>query len=204
MPYRIRLLILAFACAAACSPRESDPQSTGARPMAADSEGWMVLFDGMDLSHWNAIGDANWELVDGTVRANAGNGFLVSDTSYTNFDLEVEFYVSPDANSGIFLRCMDPQEISDTSCYEANIYDRRPDPTYRTGAIVNVSPPGGHLSAGGRWNRYEISLDGPHLMVKLNDVLVVDVENDKLKSGPLGLQYGAGTVMFRRVRIRAR
>lgn len=207
MPYRRGFLVLALGSLVACTPsgedREGEP---GARaPAAGTAAGeWETLFDGTDLAHFNAVGDANWEIVDGAVRANGGNGFLVTVSSYDNFDLELEFWVTPDANSGVFLRCMNPLEISAMSCYEANIYDQRPDPTYRTGGIVDVASPTAQLNTGGRWNSYAITLDGSHLQLTLNDVRVVDVEDTKLASGPFALQYGAGTVLFRNVRVRER
>ena len=40
-------------------------------------------------------------------------------------------------------------------------------------------------------------------MVKLNGQTTVDTNDDKFASGPFALQYGAGRVMFRNVRIRA-
>lgn len=188
-----------LAALAACAPKSAPQDEAQAPP--ADGE-WTVLFDGADLAQWNAVGDANWAIVDGAVRADSGNGFLVSAGTYDDFELTLEFWATPDANSGVFFRCMSPQEISDTSCYEANIYDRRPDPAYRTGGIVNVASPQRELNAGGRWNSYEISADGARLAVTLNGVLVVDIEDQRLASGPIALQYGAGTVMFRDVRLR--
>ena len=211
MPYRNLLCVLLVTGLAACAPEpEAEAPAVADNGAAASSAsadtpgGWRTLFDGASLDGWNAIGDANWELSDDTVRANGGNGFLVSDASYADFDLSLEFWVTPDANSGVFLRCMTPLEISATSCYEANVYDTRPDPTYRTGGIVEVAAPMRTLNAGGRWNRFEISMTGPRLQVTLNDVMMVDVEDDKLRDGPIALQYGAGTVMFRNVRVRTR
>jgi hypothetical protein len=206
MSNRQLFLVFALGFLGACAPSGPDPEnaSAGAAAAAGAARGWETLFDGSDLAHFNPIGDANWEIVDGTVRANSGNGFLVTEESYSDFDLELEFWVTPDANSGVFLRCMNPLEISAMSCYEANIYDQRPDPKYRTGGIVDVASPMHELNTGGRWNSYAISLDGSHLRVTLNDVPMVDVEDSKLANGPIGLQYGAGTVIFRNVRIRPR
>jgi hypothetical protein len=207
MRYGRGLSAFSLICLAACSPSgpDAEPEAPAAAAAAGSAPGeWLALFDGTDLARWNAIGDANWEIVDGAVRANSGNGFLVSDSSYADFDLELEFWVTPEANSGVFVRCMSPQEISAASCYEVNIYDLRPDPTYRTGAIVDVAAPARQLNTGGRWNSYAITLDGARLQVTLNDVRVVDVEDTKLASGPIALQYGAGTVTFRNVRVRPR
>jgi len=44
--------------------------------------------------------------------------------------------VSTDANSGIFIRCEDPKKPGAKICYERNIFDTWPDPSYGTGAIV--------------------------------------------------------------------
>jgi hypothetical protein len=206
MPSRQVFLVFALGFLAACgrSGQDSAGEAGEAAGAATAAGEWQTLFDGTDLAHFNPLGDANWEIVDGTVRANSGNGFLVTQETYDNFDLELEFWVTPEANSGVFLRCMNPLEISAMSCYEANIYDQRPDPKYRTGGIVDVASPTSQLNTGGRWNSYVISLNGSRLQLTLNDVQVVDVEDTKLANGPIALQYGAGTVIFRNVRIRPR
>jgi hypothetical protein len=42
------------------------------------------------------------------------------------------------ANSGIFIRCDKSDAIDSNICYEVNVFDKRPDPKYGTGAIVDV------------------------------------------------------------------
>lgn len=182
----------------ACSPGGGEQAATEGSPTPQ----WRTLFDGTSLDGWTEVGDANWQLTDGAVRADSGTGFLLSQSLYDDFDLELEFYVSPDANSGVFLRCSNPAEIGAATCYEVNIFDQRPDPKYRTGAIVDVASPAVNLETGDRWNKYEISARGQHLLVKLNGQTTVDTSDDKLAAGPFALQYGAGSVMFRNVRIR--
>jgi hypothetical protein len=170
--------------------------------------GWVTLFDGKNLDNWNAIGDANWKLADGVVASDKGNGFLVSKSPYTDFQLKAEFWVNDDANSGIFIRCQDPKDVTAKNCYEVNIYDKRPKPEYGTGAIVDVAKVDPMPKAGGKWNTYEITAQGSHLVVVLNGVKTVDVQDSKLKSGPIALQYGvsvvkdAGVVKFRKVEIK--
>jgi hypothetical protein len=164
--------------------------------------GWTTLLDGTSLKGWNVVGDANWEVVDGAVQANRGAGFLVSPVSYGDFQVTVEFWVDDDANSGVFIRCSDPKMITAMNAYEVNIFDKRPDPAYRTGAIVNVAKPASMINAGGRWNTFDITAQGPKMTVTLNGVRTVDVENRDHARGPIALQYGAGIVKFRSVRIR--
>jgi hypothetical protein len=171
-----------------------------------DEEGWQVLLNGTDFSGWKIVGDANWRVEERAARADKSKAasFLVSEGRFGNFDLELEFWVDAQANSGVFLRCQNADTISETSCYEVNIYDTRPDQTYRTGSIVNVAEPAEYIYTGGQWNRLKVTADGPRLQVRLNDRTMVDTEHSRLSNGPIALQYAAGTVMFRNVRIRQR
>ena len=169
---------------------------------ASAQAGWTTLFDGSTLDGWNPIGDANWELEDGAVQANSGSGFLVTPRSYGDFELTLEFWVDEPANSGIFIRCADATSVTDRNSYEVNIYDTRADQSYRTGGIVHIASPTSVINAGGQWNTYAITARGEQLMVTLNGTQVVDVEDSQFADGPIALQYGAGVVKFRNVRIR--
>lgn len=196
MRAKLTVVVSAVAAVCGCAPSTEPGADT------ASGATWQTLFDGTSLAGWKQLGDANWQLQEGAVAADSGTGFLLTAASYADFDLELEFWVTPDANSGVFIRCSNPTEIGAATCYEVNIFDRRPDPTYRTGGIVEVASPKVVLETGDRWNRYEISARGRHLVVKLNGQTTVDTNDDKLASGPFALQYGAGRVKFRNVRIR--
>jgi hypothetical protein len=170
------------------------------------SGGWITLFDGKNLDHWNRLGEANWTLVDGVVQADKkvgeGGAFLVSKNAYSDFELRVEFWVDTTANSGIFIRCSDPHKITATNAYEVNIFDTRPDPSYGTGAIVNFAKIDPMPKAGDKWNTYEITAKGSQLTVVLNGTKTVDIQDSKFASGPVALQYGSGIVKFRKVEIK--
>jgi hypothetical protein len=169
---------------------------------AQTSSGWTTLFDGKSLDHFNQIGTANWTLNKGVVEANMGNGYLVSKETYTDFELKVEFWSSGGGNSGVYMRCQDGNKITDKTCYEANIFDKRPDQSGRTGGIPNYAKPLAIVDAEGKWNTYEITVRGPHIVVVLNGVKTVDFQDTTLKSGPIALQYLAGDIKFRSVQIR--
>ncbi len=162
------------------------------------------LFNGKDLEGWTPVGDANWAVREGALSADKGGiSFLVSKDSFRDFDLRARFWVSPDANSGIFIRCSDRDKITATNAYEVNIFDTRPDPTYGTGAIVNVAKVSPMPKAGGRWNLMEIRARGDVFSVVLNGRKTVDSARDVTHAeGPIALQYGAGAVKFRSVAIR--
>ena len=170
--------------------------------------GWTTLIDGTKgMDNFNVVGQADWAAVDGAIQATKGGStpsYLVTKNSYKDFTIRVEFWASDNANSGVFLRCQNPAALTDENCYEANIFDQRPDPTYGTGAVVKVAAaPNPMPKAGGKWNTYEITAQGKRLILVLNGVKTVDVEDAKLTSGPIGLQWGAGTIKFRKVEIRS-
>ncbi len=173
-----------------------------ATPSAQDA-GWVTLFDGTNLNNFNTVGTANWAISNGIVEATSGTGFLVSKENYSNFEIRVEFWVDEGGNSGVYMRCQDAAKITDMTCYEANVFDKRPDQSGRTGAIVHIAKPLAIVDAGGKWNTYEISAQGPQLTVRLNGTLTAQTKDaGKFTSGPIALQYAAGTVRFRRVQIR--
>ena len=158
---------------------------------------------GFDLKAWNVVGDANWSVTDGIVQADKGSGFLVTPMPYGDFQITLDFWVTDDANSGVFIRCADPKTITATNSYEVNIFDKRPDQSYRTGGIVDVAKPMSVVNTGGKWSSFDITARGKTIVVKLNGMTMVDIEDGKFARGPIALQYGAGTVRFRNVQIKA-
>ena len=169
---------------------------------------WTTLVDGTrGLNNFVRVGEANWTATDGAIQATQGGkdpAYLVTKIPYKDFAMRVEFWASDDANSGVFFRCQDPAKITDETCYEANIFDQRPDPTYGTGAIVRTAPaPSPMPKAGGKWNTYEITARGTNLVLLLNGQKTVDVQDAKFANGPIALQWGRGTIKFRKVEIKA-
>jgi hypothetical protein len=176
---------------------------------ASGDDGWVTLVDNGKKGDWNEVGSkANWEMKDGILTADKLDGkdiaYLVSKTPYKDFQIYAEFWVDDEANSGIFIRCEKPEAIDGKTCYEVNIFDKRPDPTYGTGAIVDTAKVDPMPKAGGKWNTYEITAQGSHLVAVLNGQKTADVQDSKhLNAGPIALQYGSGVVKFRKVRIKA-
>ncbi len=173
---------------------------------SAGSGGWTTLVDGTSIpAGWTQLGEGNWSIAEGTLQGRGGKlGYLVTPASYADFEIRAEFWADADCNSGIFIRCQDRNKVGADSAYEVNIFDKRPDPTYGTAAIVDVAKvrqPG--PMAANRWNSFEITAQGERLVVVFNGEKTVDVNNGKWKSGPVALQSAGGTIRFRKVMIRA-
>ncbi|MGZ6291781.1 MAG: 3-keto-disaccharide hydrolase [Syntrophales bacterium] len=175
------------------------------------SKGWVTLIDGeKGLENWNCLGGANWRAEGGAIVADMsnakGSSFLVTKNSYKDFEIRAEFYAESNTNSGIFIRCADPNKIGAANAYEVNIWDTRPDPSYGTAAIVNVAkvPAPIVYKAGGKWNTFEIKAKGPELTVVFNGVVTVNVRDSKFAEGPIALQFAppGGPIKWRKVQVR--
>ena len=169
-------------------------------------EGYTPLFDGKTLPDFVKTGDGNWRVEDGAIVVDKRTGnapsYFLSKAKYKDFSLLVEVWVSDDANSGLMIRCSDLANVGDRTCYEANIFDTRPDPSYGTGGIVHYAEVSPMPKAGGKWNTIEFSAKGRQLTVTMNGQKTAEVRNALFAEGPIGLQYGAGTVKFRKVAIK--
>jgi hypothetical protein len=197
---RIGALALGFAALAFGAIHLSQPAS------GQTGDGWTVLFDGKSLGGWDMVGETNWRVEDGAIvadkRTSKDTAHLVSKEKYKDFQVHVEFWASDDANSGVFLRCQDPTKITDKSCYEANIFDTRPDPSYGTGGIVHFAEVNPMPKAGGKWNTYEITAKGRQITLMLNGQKTTELRNGLFVEGPITLQHGSGTIKFRKVAIK--
>jgi len=80
----------------------------------AQANGWVSLFDGKSVNGWHKYGGAAagtaWKVADGALYLDtsmksswqiANGGDIVTDKEYENFDLKLEWKISPGGNSGI-------------------------------------------------------------------------------------------------------
>jgi Domain of Unknown Function (DUF1080) len=156
------------------------------------------------LAGLDRTGQANWTFANGVAQADSGPGpsLLVTKQDYRDFELTLEVFVSVDHNSGVFIRCSDRSNLTATNCYEVNIFDKRPDQTGRTGGAPGYFKPLAQVDFGGKWNTILIQAKGPHILAVFNGVTTIDNDGPLLANGPIALQWGAGEVKFRNVRIR--
>lgn len=169
--------------------------------------GWTTLIRGeKGMENWTRVGAANWRPIAGAIRADQrkgqDSGYLLSKQSFRDFEIQAEFWADETANSGIFIRCVDPAKIEPSTCYEVNIFDRRPDPSYGTGAVVDFAKVYKMPKAANRWNTFVITAKGDRIIVKLNGETTVDFHDGKFAEGPFALQYGGGAIKFRKIAIK--
>jgi len=177
------------------------------------SAGFNLLFNGKDLTGWKTVGTPEaWSVQKGLLTCSGqGHGWIRPDATYTDFVLRLQYRISPNGNSGIFLRTGE-QGRPAYQGMEIQLLDdwRAPLTTKSTGAIYDaVAPAANPSKRANSWNDIEVSCLGPKVRVVLNGKLVVDCDTsahpalrDRLKSGFIGLQNHGTPIQFRNIRIK--
>lgn len=154
-------------------------------------------------SDWDQGGNAHWSFSNGELigKANDEVGFVMTKSTYKDFILELEFNPDDSINSGIFIRCKN-FELSAEDCYEVNIWDLHPNQDFRTGSVVTRAKPLEIVETNNKWNTYKIKNVNDHLQIWINDILTIDMKDNSLVEGYIGLQAsGTGSIGFRNVKI---
>ncbi|HEY4962437.1 MAG TPA: DUF1080 domain-containing protein [Terriglobales bacterium] len=155
-----------------------------ALPLLAQSDGWIQLFNGKDLTGWKHVGPGEMLVENGLMRTHGGMGLLYWTTGpLGNCVIRVVFKMRDENdNSGVFIRIpIEPREpwMPVHYGYEIQI-DNHPetsgeDEYHVTGTLYSLTKP---LAKPGKpgpeWNTMEITLDGPRTIVMLNGVKVTD------------------------------
>ncbi len=173
---------------------------------------------------------AGWQMVDGALTRVGAGGDIVTREQYEDFELSLEWKISPGGNSGVFFHVVEDSTLS---------------AVYLTGPEMQVLDNGGHAdgktpstSAGsnfalhaptrdvtkpvGEWNEARLLVKGSHVEHWLNGEKIVEyelwsddwkqrVEASKFKQMPrygsarrghIALQDHGDWVAFRNIRIR--
>lgn len=195
-------------------------------PASAADEPWQVLFDGKDLTGWQGMDGPpdNWKVADGVLCCTGGPGsrWIATKETFGDFELALEFKVSPGGNSGVFLRMpLKAKARSATDGMEIQIADDYA-PRYvekgvekHTGALYGIEPPSRQVTKrAGQWQEMRIVCAGRRVEVFLNGQQVLDADLDAYpekakdrpgmtrKEGHIGLQNHKSPIEFRNIRIR--
>ncbi len=108
--YRFAVLIMFISLIASCSSNKQDKNQSGEQMDEQQSQDqWQELFDGKTLNGWSLKeAKANFYVKDGMIVGDAEyktpNCYLVTDQSFDNFILELDFKVDDPLNSGVQIR----------------------------------------------------------------------------------------------------
>src|ERR1700742_2744732 len=147
------------------------------------------LFDGKTTNGWHSYlksGPGAWKVVDGALQldpAAPGQGDLVTDSEYENYDLKLEWKIAEGGNSGIIFGVHEDPSIDATylTGIEMQILDdaKAEDnklATHRAGALYDMKAPASPALPAGEWNKVEIKKQNGHLTFWLNGKRVIDTQ----------------------------
>lgn len=218
------------------SATEADPPSKNLLSQEEIAGGWQLLFDGTTTNGWHSYGKdtlTGWAVENGELIALSLGGDLggdiVTDEEFENFELSVEWKISPEGNSGIFFSVV---EENQPGIYftgpEYQLLDDIgfPEPVegwQMTGANYAMQVPATKtLKPVGEYNSSRILKNSSHVTHYLNGELLLEYElwsdeweqqvadgkwkdfpdYGRAKSGKFGLQDHGNKTWFRNIKVR--
>lgn len=183
----VAVSISLIGCKNTPKPAEKPAETVSIGSEIQETQTWVSLFNGQDFTGWHAyngttVPDA-WQIEDGAMvfypreKAPGENLNIVTDMSYENFELSIEWKVSKGANSGIFWGVLEDPSLSEpyVSGPEIQVLDneRHPDSfvgegTHKAGALYDMVAPTAEPNPAEEWNHYLI-----HINHKTNEGFVV-------------------------------
>ena len=174
------------------------------------------IFNGKDLSGWKTMGkDPNaWKVADGILSNDAvqepgkhkSYANLRTEREFEDFNLQLEFRVPKNGNSGVYLRGIYEIQVADS-------FGKKNDP-HNCGALYSRIMPSENVSkAPGEWQTFDITLVDRHLTVIHNGKKTIDNQpvlgctggalwSDESRPGPLYLQGDHDSVDYRNMVLR--
>jgi len=175
---------------------------------AADEDGWISLFDGKSLDGWvQRGGKAKYAVEDGVIVGssvpNTANSFLCTKKDYGDFELQLDFKVDPELNSGVQIRSESKPEVKNgrvhgyqveidpsSRAYSGGIYDES-----RRGWLFDLKNNEAARKAfkPSAWNHFRIVAQGDSIKTWLNGVPAADLKDGMTPRGFIALQvHGVG------------
>jgi hypothetical protein len=152
----------------------------------------IALFNGKDLKGWHASGSNNqWVVEKGILTSPKPGSNIISNESFTDFKLHVEFRYPVNGNSGVYLR----------GRYEVQIMDYAADapPKDVLGSIYGFIKPNEVVTTKpGEWVSYDITLVGRNVTIVVNGkTTVCNQEIPGITGGALNSREGEpGPIML--------
>ncbi len=176
----------------------------------------IALFNGRNLSGWKTMGKdpSAWKVEDGLLRNDTEHppgqsktfANIRTEREFEDFNLQVEFRVPTNGNSGIYLRGIYEVQV-------ANSFGRRND-NHNCGALYSRILPSENVSKPpGEWQTLDITLVDRHLTVIHNGKKTIDNQpvlgctggalwSDEFRPGPVYLQGDHTSVDYRKMVLR--
>ena len=143
------------------------------------SDKWISLFDGKTLNGWK-VGEnaATFSVDSGCIIAHGNTAHLfyegdVKNHDFKDFEFKADVLTKPGSNSGIYIHTQYQEAGWPAKGYEVQVNNSHTD-WRRTGSLYMVVDVKEQYIPDNVWFTEYVSVRGKHVIVKLNDMVVVD------------------------------
>jgi hypothetical protein len=196
--------------------------------------GWQVLFDGKSTDAFRGFKQATFPTNSWVVDGDALKSLpkvqvdLITRETYESFELELEWKVAREANSGIMFHVSEAEAETYMSGPEMQVVDDAntedgANPKTSAGSLYDlIAPTNKQCHPAGEWNRVRLIVQGNHVEHWMNGAKIVEYElgseslkaliaDSKFKAWPrfaqektgyIALQNHGNSVWFRNIRVR--
>lgn len=161
----------------------------------------IALFNGKDLSGWEIYGTEKWYVENDLLVSESGldkqYGYLATDKSYKNFELNVEFLQLDNGNSGVFFRSSIEGtkitgwqvEVAPKDKHTGGVYE-----SYGRGWLIKPDQEKEKFLKFGEWNTMKIRVEGNQVTTWLNNQEMISLMDEKIgyANGKIALQIHDG------------
>jgi hypothetical protein len=163
--------------------------------------GWQLLFDGISTKGWRGFKkekfpEHGWQVKDGLLsveysgKGEEGNGGdIITIEQYDNFELKLDWKISPGGNSGVMFRVTESEVYGQSwnTAPEIQILDDFGFEKYNNGYVINIKQMSGanyalhapsfyYTRPVGEWNQLYLKVQGSHVEHWLNGNKIVEYE----------------------------
>jgi len=203
--------------------------ASGDLAKSQNDAGFRPLFNGRDLTGWNAVDGKRWSVANEVLigQDRSGNhdeqlAWIYTQKDFSDFRLRFEVRLKPSTDSGITLRTTPSSVRKNRFSIQLSSFPSS-SKMFPTGMIMGLRKDANHphtmpktaatLRPADDWNQVEIDCRGPRLQVAINGQLIQDAlleappdatESNTKKysaSGCIGLQSRSGRAEFRKIEI---
>ena len=150
-------------------------------------EGWVSLFDGKSFAGWKASENKDsWKIIDGELVCHGPRSHLFYDGDlkpFKNFEFKAEVLTTRGSNSGIYFSTRFQPDGWPKYGYEVQVNNTHTDPK-KTGGLYAVSDVFEAPAKDGKWFEMHITVQGKHVVIKVDGKTVVDYTEPAGKEPP--------------------